>query len=80
VRVGDLECASEGGEARDDDDQENRKLDEAEEVLQTKTPFEGETVDKESGSDACEANTTLVPATDFNVGSVKDVLSKDDGV
>ena len=80
MRVGDLEGTSESGEARDDDDQKDRKLDETEEVLQTKTPFEGESVDQESGSDACESNTTLVPATDFNVGSVKDVLSKDDGV
>jgi hypothetical protein len=80
VRVRDFEGASKSGEARDDDDQENRKLDETEEVLQTKTPFEGEAVNKESRSDACESHTSLVPATDFNVGSVKDVLSEDDGV
>lgn len=80
MRVGDLESASKSSEARDDDDQENRKLDETEEVLQTKTPFEGKAVDQESRSDACESHTSLVPATDFNVSSVEDVLSKDDGV
>lgn len=80
MRVGDLEGASESGEARDNDDQKNGELDEAEEVLQTKTPFEGKSVNQEGRSDACESHTSLVPASDFNVGGVEDVLSEDDGV
>ena len=78
--IGNFDRASKSGESRKDDDQEDGKLDEAKEILQTKTPFERQAVNQECRSDACESHTSLVPAADFDVGGMEDVLSKDNGV
>ncbi|KAI6776592.1 hypothetical protein HG530_000537 [Fusarium avenaceum] len=76
----DLEVSTEGDESADDHDEDNGQLDESESVLQTKTPLESASVDEERSGDTGQTNSSLVPSIDFLVGSVEDVLAKDDRV
>lgn len=72
--------ASKGSESRADDQEQNQKLDNAQEVLKAETPVHGKGVNQESSCDTGESDTTLVPAVDLDTGGVQNVLSEDDGV
>lgn len=66
---------------RSHNDQDNDEdLQDTKEVLQSNTPFQSSTVDEKGGGQASQGNTTLVPAGDFNLRGMKDVLAKYDGV
>jgi hypothetical protein len=80
VWVGDFDGTSQSGETRDDDDQEDRELDETEQVLKTETPLECKPMNQEGGSNTGKTNTTLVPTVDFDIRGVQDVFAEDNGV
>ena len=64
----------------DDDKQNDNQLDDTEQILQKQTPFHRQGVDEESNGDTGQADTTLVPSPDFDIGRVEDVLAEDDAV
>lgn len=59
-----------------DNDHDHEQLDDAEEVLEVDTPFQGQRVYEESGSNTRQANTSLIPSGEFNIGRVEDVLAE----
>lgn len=62
--------ATKSNEPAKDDDDDDDQFDGSEKVLQAQTPVKGKTVDQEGGGDASQANGTLVPAVDLDLGGV----------
>ena len=75
-----LDVSAEGDEAANDDDQQDRNLDDAEQVLQPQPPFERKTVDEKGGGDAGDSDATLVESIDLDSRRRENVLSKYDRV
>ena len=71
---------TEGDPSRHDDDQNDDQLNHAKEVLETKTPFQSHGVDEKGSSQTRKSNSTLIPASDFDLGCVENILSKDNTV
>lgn len=80
VRFLNLEMTTESHPAGNHDDQDDDQLDHAEEVLQPQAPFQRKCVHKESGGDARQTDTALVPSVDLDLRRVEDVLAEDDAV
>lgn len=80
MRVLDFDSASQCSPACDHDDQKDRELDESEQVLQAKTPFQSETVNEKGCGNTSKTDAALVPSVNLNIGSVQNVFSKNDRV
>lgn len=60
----------------DNNDEDNDELNDTQQVLQSQSPLQSKTVNQESSGDAGKTNSTLVPAIDFDLSCVQDVLAE----
>lgn len=72
--------ASQCNPSSNNDDQNDDQLDNAQEVLQTDTPFQSNRVDEEGGSETSQPDATLIPSSNFDLSCVEDILAEYDTV
>jgi len=69
--------STESDKARDDDEDQDKDLKDAEEVLESESPLESCSMEHKGESDASEANQTEGPSFSLDVGGDEDVFAKD---
>ena len=79
-RVLDMHVARQRHPTSNDNKQDDNQLDDTEQILQKKTPFHRQGVDEKGNGDTGQADATLVPSPNFDIGRVEDVFAKDDAV
>lgn len=67
---------AQGYETRDDDKNQDDDLDNAKEILQAKTPFEGSSMEYHGESNASEPNETQGPTSRLPIGRSENVFAK----
>ena len=66
--------------AAEDNDEQYDHFDHSKDILQAQTPFQEEAVNQKSSGYTSQPYSSLIPAVDFDLSRIKDVLAKHNAV